>query len=96
KSILPETTSILDARLLPPSEQQICLLRKVIAAGMVDRLAKRIEGSVLINGHKANNAYQTLLLDEPVFIHPSSVLINDLPIFVCYQEVHETSRIFIK
>jgi hypothetical protein len=40
KSILPETTSILDSRLLPPSEQQICLLRKVLAAGMVDRLAK--------------------------------------------------------
>ncbi|CAF3503121.1 unnamed protein product [Rotaria sp. Silwood1] len=96
KSILPETASILDARLLPPSEQQICLLRKVLAAGMVDRLAKRIEGSVVINGHKANNAYQTLLLDEPVFIHPSSVLINDLPSFVCYQEVHETNRIFIK
>lgn len=40
KSIIPETTSILDSRLLPPSEQQICLLRKVLAAGMVDRLAK--------------------------------------------------------
>ncbi|CAF1354541.1 unnamed protein product, partial [Rotaria sordida] len=38
----------------------------------------------------------TLLLDEPVFIHPSSVLINDLPSFVCYQEVQETNRIFIK
>jgi hypothetical protein len=40
KSILPETKSILDSRLLPPSEQQICLLRKILAAGMVDRLAK--------------------------------------------------------
>ncbi|CAM4926960.1 unnamed protein product [Rotaria socialis] len=96
KSILPETATVLDARLLPPSEQQICLLRKVLAAGMVDRLAKKIEGSVVINGHKANNAYQTLLLEEPVFIHPSSVLANDSPIFVCYQELHETSRIFIK
>ncbi|CAF5028525.1 unnamed protein product, partial [Rotaria socialis] len=38
----------------------------------------------------------TLLLEEPVFIHPSSVLANDSPIFVCYQELHETSRIFIK
>ncbi|CAF3153468.1 unnamed protein product [Rotaria socialis] len=96
KSILPETATVLDARLLPPSEQQICLLRKVLAAGMVDRLAKKIEGSVVINGHKANNAYQTLLLEEPVFIHPSSVLANDSPLFVCYQELHETSRIFIK
>ncbi|CAF3964301.1 unnamed protein product, partial [Adineta steineri] len=96
KSILPETASILDSRLLPPTEQQICLLRKILAAGMVDRLAKRIEGPVVVNGHKANNAYQTLLLEEPVFIHPSSVLVNDLPTFICYQELHETTRIFIK
>ncbi|CAF3981781.1 unnamed protein product, partial [Rotaria sp. Silwood1] len=34
------TTSILDACLLSSSEQQICLLRKVLAAGMVDRVAK--------------------------------------------------------
>jgi hypothetical protein len=40
KSILPETKSILDVQLLPPNEQQIHLLRKVLAAGMVDRLAK--------------------------------------------------------
>ncbi len=40
KSIVPETVSMLDARLLPPTEQQIYLLRKVLAAGMVDRLAK--------------------------------------------------------
>ncbi|UJR14756.1 hypothetical protein I4U23_001746 [Adineta vaga] len=96
KTILPETATILDARLVPPNEQQICLLRKVLAAGMVDRLAKRMDGPVMIKGHKANNAYQTLLLEEPVFIHPSSVLINDLPPFVCYQQLHETKRIFIK
>ena len=42
KSILPETASILESRLLPPSEQQLCLLRKILAAGMVDRLAKYV------------------------------------------------------
>lgn len=42
KSILPETTSVLDARILPPNEQQLCLLRKILAAGMVDRLAKYV------------------------------------------------------
>ena len=40
KSVVPETAALLDARLLPPSEQQLFLLRKVLAAGMVDRLAK--------------------------------------------------------
>ncbi|CAF0856362.1 unnamed protein product [Adineta ricciae] len=96
KTILPDIAAILDAPLVPPNEQQICLLRKVLAAGMVDRLAKRLEGPVMIKGHKANNAYQTLLLEEPVFIHPSSVLVNELPPFVCYQQLHETNRIFIK
>lgn len=96
KSILPETAGILDARLTPPNEQEICLLRKILAAGMVDRLAKKIDGTVVIKGHKATNAYQTLLLEEPVFLHSSSALIHETPTFICYQELHETNRIFIK
>lgn len=40
KSIVPSTASMLDAPILPPTEHQLFLLRKVLAAGMVDRLAK--------------------------------------------------------
>ena len=39
---------------------------------------------------------QTPLLDEPVFIHPSSVLFKELPDFVVYQEIVETTKMYMK
>lgn len=39
---------------------------------------------------------QTPLLDEPVFIHPSSVLFRELPDFVVYQEIVETTKMYMK
>ena len=37
-----------------------------------------------------------MLLDESVFIHPSSVLFKELPQYVCYTELVETSKIYMK
>ena len=42
------------------------------------------------------NAYQGLLLTEPIFIHPSSVLFKELPEFICYTEMVETSKMYMK
>lgn len=39
---------------------------------------------------------QTALLDDPVFIHPSSVLFKQLPEFVVYQEIVETAKLYMK
>lgn len=39
---------------------------------------------------------QTPLLDDPVFIHPSSVLFRELPEFVVYQEIVETTKMYMK
>lgn len=39
---------------------------------------------------------QTPLLDDPVFIHPSSVLFKELPDFVVYQEIVETTKMYMK
>lgn len=39
---------------------------------------------------------QTPLMDEPVFIHPSSALFKKLPEFVVYQEIMETTRMYMK
>ncbi|XP_028820912.1 probable ATP-dependent RNA helicase DHX37, partial [Denticeps clupeoides] len=38
----------------------------------------------------------TPLLDEPVFIHPSSALFKTLPEFVVYQEVTETTKMYMR
>ncbi|XP_011803965.1 PREDICTED: probable ATP-dependent RNA helicase DHX37 [Colobus angolensis palliatus] len=39
---------------------------------------------------------ETPLLDDPVFIHPSSVLFKELPEFVVYQEIVETTKMYMK
>lgn len=39
---------------------------------------------------------QTALLEDPVFIHPSSVLFKELPEFVVYQEIVETTKMYMK
>lgn len=39
---------------------------------------------------------QTPLLDDPVFIHPSSALFKKLPEFVVYQEITETSKMYMR
>jgi len=39
---------------------------------------------------------KTALLDDPVFIHPSSVLFMQLPAFVVYQEIVETTKLYMK
>lgn len=35
-------------------------------------------------------------MDEPVFIHPTSALFKTLPEFVVYQEIMETSKMYMK
>lgn len=39
---------------------------------------------------------QTPLMDEPVFIHPTSALFKTLPEFVVYQEIMETTKMYMK
>lgn len=39
---------------------------------------------------------QTPLLDDPVFIHPSSALHKTLPEFVVYQEIMETTKMYMR
>lgn len=46
--------------------------------------------------HLLTVSLQTPLLDDPVFIHPSSVLFKELPDFVVYQEIVETTKMYMK
>lgn len=35
-------------------------------------------------------------MDDPVFIHPTSALFKKLPDFVVYQEIMETSKMYMR
>ena len=40
--------------------------------------------------------FQCPELEEPVFIHPTSVLFKEQPEFVVYQHITETSKMYMK
>ena len=46
-----------------------------------------------------NNTFYILQcpnLEDPVFIHPTSVLYRERPEFVVYQHIEETSKLYMK
>ncbi|XP_045432080.1 probable ATP-dependent RNA helicase DHX37 isoform X2 [Pipistrellus kuhlii] len=94
-AVCPEARLFVDPKMPPPSEHQVTCLRQIVAAGLGDHLARRVQSEDLLDD-TWRNAYKTPLLDQPVFIHPSSVLFRELPDFVVYQEVVETTKMYMK
>ncbi|XP_007448800.1 PREDICTED: probable ATP-dependent RNA helicase DHX37 [Lipotes vexillifer] len=94
-AMCPEAGLFVDPKMQPPSESQVTYLRQIVTAGLGDHLARRVQSEDLLDD-KWKNAYKTPLLDDPVFIHPSSVLFRELPEFVVYQEIVETTKMYMK
>ncbi|CAB1322107.1 unnamed protein product [Coregonus sp. 'balchen'] len=51
---------------------------------------------IVLAGLGDHLARRTPLLDEPVYLHPSSALFKTLPQFVVYQEVLETTKMYMR
>lgn len=94
--IFPNIDLQIDPKMAPPNEEHAKLLRQLVLSGMVDRIAKRYDQVLVKDGKEIKNAYQGLLLAEPIFIHPSSVLFKELPNYVCYVDMVETSKMYMK
>ncbi|XP_037016970.2 probable ATP-dependent RNA helicase DHX37 isoform X1 [Artibeus jamaicensis] len=94
-AVCPEAGLFVDPKMQPPSESQVTYLRQIVVAGLGDHLARKVQSEDLLDD-KWRNAYKTPLLDDPVFIHPSSVLFRELPDFVVYQEIVETTKMYMK
>lgn len=94
-AVCPEVGVFVDPKMAPPTESQVLCLRQIVLAGQGDHLARRVQAEELLDP-KWRNGYKTPLLDDPVFIHPSSALFKTLPQFVVYQEVMETTKMYMK
>ncbi|XP_053225901.1 probable ATP-dependent RNA helicase DHX37 [Podarcis raffonei] len=94
-SVCSETGFFVDPKMKPPSEAQVTFLRQIVLAGLGDHVARKIQAEELLD-EKWKNGYKTPLLDDPVFIHPNSVLFKQLPEFVVYQEIVETTKMYMK
>ncbi|XP_043571745.1 probable ATP-dependent RNA helicase DHX37 [Chiloscyllium plagiosum] len=93
-AIFPGPGLFIDPKMKPPTETQIMYLRQIVMSGFGDHIARKIQSEEMLD-EKWRNAYKTPLIDEPVFIHPNSVLFKHLPEFVVYQEIVETSKMYM-
>uniref|UniRef100_A0A8C1R271 DEAH (Asp-Glu-Ala-His) box polypeptide 37 n=1 Tax=Cyprinus carpio TaxID=7962 RepID=A0A8C1R271_CYPCA len=82
-------------KMAPPTESQVLCLGQIVLAGSGDHIARRVQDEELLDP-KWRNGYKTPLLDDPVFIHPSSALHKTLPEFVVYQEIMETTKMYMR
>ncbi|XP_012684041.2 probable ATP-dependent RNA helicase DHX37 isoform X2 [Clupea harengus] len=94
-AVSPELGVFVDSKMAPPTAAQVQCIRQVVLAGLGDHLARRVQSEEMLDP-KWVNGYKTPLLDEPVFIHPSSNLSKTLPQFVVYQEIMETTKMYMR
>nr|XP_046243910.1 probable ATP-dependent RNA helicase DHX37 [Scatophagus argus] len=94
-AVCPEVEAFVNPKMTPPTEHQVVCLRQIVLAGLGDHLARRVQAEDLLDP-KWKNGYKTPLMDEPVFIHPTSALFKTLPEFVVYQEIMETTKMYMK
>ncbi|XP_056232410.1 probable ATP-dependent RNA helicase DHX37 [Seriola aureovittata] len=94
-AVCPEVGVFVDPKMTPPTEHQVVCLRQIVLTGLGDHLARRVQAEDILDP-KWKNGYKTALMDDPVFIHPTSALFKTLPEFIVYQEIMETTKMYMK
>ncbi|XP_053375009.1 probable ATP-dependent RNA helicase DHX37 isoform X2 [Mercenaria mercenaria] len=97
-TVIPDASICVDPKMSPPDDTQAKLLRQIVLSGMGDHVARKLPELPATNpdAKKLKNAYQCPNLEDPVFLHPTSVLYRERPEFVVYQHIEETSKLYMK
>lgn len=93
-----------DPELKPPTDAQARFLRQILLAGMGDRVARKVPLADIADKEERRRlkyAYHCADMEEPAFLHVSSVLRQKTPEWVVYQEVYElqngdSTKMFIR
>lgn len=75
---------------------QAKLLRQIVLSGMVDQVARKADIPEQEQTSKKRPLYHTVLLEEMVQIHNSSVLYREYPEWIVYQEIYETNKVYLR
>jgi ATP-dependent RNA helicase DHX37/DHR1 len=88
----------IDPNMSPPTDIQAKHLRMILLSGLFDHVARRIPDSEKSDDErkKLKDAYQSIEVEAPVFIGTNSILKHDQPEYVVYQEIHETSKMYMR
>ncbi|TFK27975.1 P-loop containing nucleoside triphosphate hydrolase protein [Coprinopsis marcescibilis] len=99
----PVSSPTFDAKLPPPTEFQMKVIRQLLTASFIDQVAVR---SDLVETRESSGtqfktskgvAYKAMGFAEDVFIHPMSVLANSTPPdFVIYHEIIRTGKPYMR
>lgn len=98
-TVIADTNLCVDPKLDPPSDLQAKLLRQIVLSGLADHVAKKCPDpppDANEEDRKLKHAYFCTELEEPVFIHPLSVLYKQKPEYIVYQYIQETSKVYMK
>ena len=63
-------------------------------AGLVDQVAKRSE--IVEVGKKTKAVYNAADMEESVHMHSESVLHQEMPEWVVYQEIFQTKKVYLR
>ncbi|XP_017112910.1 probable ATP-dependent RNA helicase kurz [Drosophila elegans] len=93
-----------DPELKPPTDGQARFLRQILLAGMGDRVARKVPLADIADKEERRRlkyAYHCADMEEPAFLHASSVLRQKSPDWVVYQEAYElqngdSTKMFIR
>ncbi|XP_011410152.2 PREDICTED: probable ATP-dependent RNA helicase DHX37 [Amphimedon queenslandica] len=90
----------LDPNLALPTSEQVKVLRQLVLAGSPNKVARKIDTSRMNveEKKKYHYGYECQLTDSPVYLPSSSSLClsSPLPQFVVFQELHETTRLYMR
>lgn len=91
----PDAQLYVDPKMKPPSPSQTNILRQIILSCFGENVARRLSAEECAN-RQIKNAYECHLTEDPVFIHPTSALFTVLPDFIVFQEIVETTKLYVK
>ncbi|XP_063965098.1 probable ATP-dependent RNA helicase DHX37 [Lytechinus pictus] len=83
----------MDPKMAPPTSTQVKMLRQIVLAGLGHHVAKRMSADQ--EGFQ-RGGYQSVGMEDAVFIHPNSALFKQLPDYVVYQEIIETTKPYMR
>ncbi|XP_030847415.1 probable ATP-dependent RNA helicase DHX37 [Strongylocentrotus purpuratus] len=83
----------MDPKMSPPTSTQVKMLRQIVLAGLGHHVAKRMSADQ--EGFE-RGGYQSVGIEGAVFIHPNSALFKQLPDYVVYQEIIETTKPYMR
>ncbi|KAL7293415.1 hypothetical protein TKK_0013180 [Trichogramma kaykai] len=97
--LVPNIDLKVDPSMPPPTEVQAKLLRQIVLSGTIDQVARKLTSEEIAEWKRKNDdtggnakwkyAYKTTTMEDPVFMHVTSVLRASAPEWVVYQELYE-------